>query len=213
MCTEFATSWRQSRRVWTNLPPAKSSCVVSAAWMHLSTVVTQFIILCYWAIEVGDKWRHNDVIVEKVINIEQNSRSQTAMAKLSTESVGSRRELVANSVHTADATQLDSWVASVVCSGHNVIVVTYIQCICEPYSGTQYCCCIQLCFNRQTGQFFWTYFMLARAWKWTLTTGPTNRLHEYANGYLVNCSTDYVLITYISKLIVLVNWLHILKPA
>ena len=46
----------------------------------------------------------NDVIVEKVINIDQNSRSQTAIesvwsvSKLSTESVGSRRELVANSV-------------------------------------------------------------------------------------------------------------------
>jgi len=52
--------------------------------------------------------------------MDQTSRSQTAMesilsvSKLSTESVGSRRELVANSVHTADAdaTQLDSWVAS-----------------------------------------------------------------------------------------------------
>jgi len=75
--------------------------------------------LCCWAIEVGDKWRHNDVIVEKVINIDQNSRSQTAMESiwsvsklLSIESVGSRRELVANCVHTADATQLDSRVAS-----------------------------------------------------------------------------------------------------
>jgi len=27
--------------------------------------------LCRWAIEVGDKWRDNDIIVEKVINIEQ----------------------------------------------------------------------------------------------------------------------------------------------
>jgi len=72
--------------------------------------------LCYWAIEVGDWWRHNDVIVDKVINVDQNSRSQTVMeyvwsvSKLSTKSVGSRRQLVANSVHTADAdaTQLDS---------------------------------------------------------------------------------------------------------
>ena len=45
----------------------------------------------------------NDVIYEKGINVDQNSRSQTAMesvwpvSKLSTESVGSRRELVANS--------------------------------------------------------------------------------------------------------------------
>jgi len=41
--------------------------------------------------------------------MDRNSRSQTAMesvwsvSKLSTESVGSRRELVANCVHTADA--------------------------------------------------------------------------------------------------------------
>ena len=45
------------------------------------------------------------VTVEKVINIDQTSRSQTAVesvwsvSKLSTESVGSRRELVANCVH------------------------------------------------------------------------------------------------------------------
>jgi len=56
------------------------------------------------------------VIVEKVINIDQNSRSQTAMESvwpvsiLSTESIGSRRKLVANCVHTADATQLHSFV-------------------------------------------------------------------------------------------------------
>ena len=43
-------------------------------------------------------------LLKNVINIDQNSRSQTAMesvwtvSKLSTESVGSRRELVANSV-------------------------------------------------------------------------------------------------------------------
>jgi len=59
-----------------------------------------------------------DVIVEKKVNnIEQNWLNQTAMesvwsvSKLSTESVGSRRELVVNCVvHTADAdtTQLDS---------------------------------------------------------------------------------------------------------
>jgi len=52
---------------------------------------------------------HNDVSVEKVINIDQNSDSQTAMesvwpvSKSSTESVRSRCELVANSVHTVDA--------------------------------------------------------------------------------------------------------------
>jgi len=29
--------------------------------------------------EVDDKWRHNDIIVEKVIDIDQNSRSQSVM--------------------------------------------------------------------------------------------------------------------------------------
>ena len=46
------------------------------------------------------------------------------VSELSTESVGIRRELVANNfcVHTADATQLHSFVASAspVCIGHNV---------------------------------------------------------------------------------------------
>ena len=46
----------------------------------------------------------------KNVNIDQNSRQTAMFSKLSTESVGSRRELVANRVHTADAdaTQLDS---------------------------------------------------------------------------------------------------------
>jgi len=36
-----------------------------------------YIFLCCWTIY---KWRHNDVIVEKVIDIDQNSHSQTAMS-------------------------------------------------------------------------------------------------------------------------------------
>ena len=118
VCAEFATSWRQSRRrVWTNLPTAKSSCVVLEVWTHPSAVVTPVgLLLSYWG--WWQKWRHSDVIVEKVINIDHNSRSQTAMESVwpVSKSVGicSRRELVTNSVHTADAdaTQLDSWVAS-----------------------------------------------------------------------------------------------------
>ena len=49
VCIEFATSWRQFRRVSTslnNLPTTKSSCVVSAVWTHQSSVVTQFPIFC-----------------------------------------------------------------------------------------------------------------------------------------------------------------------
>jgi len=55
-----------------------------------------------------------DVTVEKVINSLSIKihvvQPLCSVSKLSTESVGSRRELhvVANCVHTADATQLDS---------------------------------------------------------------------------------------------------------
>jgi len=68
-----------------------------------------------WAIGVGDKWRRNDVIVEKLsISIKIHVVKPLCSVSMSTESVSSRRELVANCVHTADAdaTQLDSWVAS-----------------------------------------------------------------------------------------------------
>jgi len=101
----------------------RCECPLRQSWPSF-----QFPFLCCSAIEVGDKWRHNDVIVEKVIDIDRNSHSQTikvSVSKLSTESAGSRRELVANSVHTADATtQLDSWVASAVCIGHKYIYNT-----------------------------------------------------------------------------------------
>jgi len=36
------------------------------------------VLYCCWASN-GNRWRHNDVIDEKVINIDQNSRSQTAI--------------------------------------------------------------------------------------------------------------------------------------
>ena len=70
---------------------------------------------------------HYVVIVEKFINIYQNSRSEIAMdsvwsvSKLSIESVGSRRELVANIVFTPPTpTRQNSFVASTsaVCIGH-----------------------------------------------------------------------------------------------
>jgi len=88
------------------------------AWPATPLVVTQFTISC--AVEllrlvtsdnISDNITHiMTVIVEKVINIYQNSRGQTAkesvwsVSKLLTESVNSCRELVANCVHTADAT-------------------------------------------------------------------------------------------------------------
>jgi len=59
--------------------------------------------LCCWAIEVGDKWWHNDVIVEKNLSISIKIhvvKLLCSVYKLSTESVSSRHELVANCVHT-----------------------------------------------------------------------------------------------------------------
>jgi len=98
-----------------------------------SAVVTQFTISCAveLLIEVGDRWRHSDVIVEKVVNIDETSRSQTAMESQVQQSsfqiviVRIRRQSSRAScefiLHTADAdaTQLDSWVASAVCIGYN----------------------------------------------------------------------------------------------
>jgi len=56
-----------------------------------------------------DNFFNNDLIMSSLLKKFSNSRSQTDMesvwpvSKLSTESVGSRRELIANCVHTADA--------------------------------------------------------------------------------------------------------------
>jgi len=87
---------------WTHRRHRRDSTVelsrVGAVNKPVSSRDPVYNFLCCWAIEVGDKWRHNDVIVEKVINVDQNSRSQTAVesvwsvSKLSTESVGSCRE-------------------------------------------------------------------------------------------------------------------------
>jgi len=79
--------------------------------------MTQFTIAC--AVELLRLVTIDDImtsLLKKIINIDQNLRSQTTMesvwsvTKLLTEYVGGRRELVANFVHTADAdaTQLDS---------------------------------------------------------------------------------------------------------
>ena len=57
------------------------------------------------------------------IHVFKLMESVWAVSKLSIESVGSRRELVANCVHTDDATQFDSFVASAsaVCIGHKQV--------------------------------------------------------------------------------------------
>ena len=97
--------------------------VASAVWTHPWAVATQFTISVllsnwgWWQVTLLEKLSVSIKIhVVKPLYME----SVRSVSKLSIESVSSRRELVANSVHTADAdvTQLDSWVASVVCIGH-----------------------------------------------------------------------------------------------
>jgi len=97
--------WRRRRRCEQNSQLAHDDCrrirstILKLTNRPLAFDYTSFDR--YW--EHFQQWRHYVVIVEKVTNIYQNSRSQTAMesiwpvSKLSTESVGSRRELVANS--------------------------------------------------------------------------------------------------------------------
>ena len=109
---------------YTPPTPTRRNCFVASAWAvwtefatiswrlptdsvdNLETDQTDSIAFDYT--NFNRYWRHYVVIDEKFINIYQNSRSQPAMesvwsvSKLSTESVGSRHEIVANSVHTAD---------------------------------------------------------------------------------------------------------------
>ena len=70
----------------------------------------------------------NDWLYDRAV-INLLLESVLSVSELSTETVGSRRELVANCVHTADATQLDSFVASAsaVCIGHKVVLLTSIN--------------------------------------------------------------------------------------
>ena len=106
VCRQFATSWRQFRQVWTNLPTAKSSCVVLAVWTHPSAVVTQFTISC--AVELASDDIMTSLLKKLSISIKIHViKPLCSVSKLTTESVGSRRELVANSctLHTADATR------------------------------------------------------------------------------------------------------------
>jgi len=47
VCTEFTTSWRRCRQVWTNLPTAKSSCDVSEVWTNRLAVVVSYLWIQY----------------------------------------------------------------------------------------------------------------------------------------------------------------------
>jgi len=105
---------------------------VSAVGTHPSAVVTQFTTSC--TVELLRLVTSDDIMTSLLkklsISIKIHVVSNRcgvrldSVSKLSTESVGSRRELVANYVHTADAdvTQLDSCDASsAVCFGHNSV--------------------------------------------------------------------------------------------
>jgi len=92
------------------------SRVVAAVWTHPSAVVTQFTISC--AVELLRLVTDDDKMTSLLkrlsksikIYVVKQLRNLCSVSKLSIEAVGSRRELVANCVHTADATQLDSCV-------------------------------------------------------------------------------------------------------
>jgi len=109
VCIEFATSWRQSRRVsasLNNLPTTKSSCVVSAVWtyMYQSSVVTQFPIFCDCASHIGCR-------IVNWVTTADGLYIYTPPTQL-------------------NSTQLDSWVASAsaVCTGYYLPRPTYKKC-------------------------------------------------------------------------------------
>jgi len=94
---------------WTNLPTA----IRVASWRRCerthrqSWPSLQFLVLLLTSDIMKSLLKSSQVKIHVV-------KPLCSVFKLSTESVGSCRELVANSVHTADAdaTQLDIWVAS-----------------------------------------------------------------------------------------------------
>ena len=119
VCIEFATSWRQSRRVWTIC--RQRSRVASCrrcertsrrqSWpsFQFSAPVTYRLQNC--------KLRHDSRRVcayHRHNSTRQDKFSTCSVSKFSSTVVGKRRELVANSIHTADATltQLNSTVES-----------------------------------------------------------------------------------------------------
>ena len=107
---------RQSRRVWTNLPTAKSSCVVSRRreyTTHPSAVVTQFTISSTAELlrSVTSDDIKNDVIFEKKLSISIKMHVVKPLSSLvSFQTVGSHRELVANFFTPPTPTRLNSTV-------------------------------------------------------------------------------------------------------
>ena len=75
--------------------------------------MTQFTISC--ADELLSLVTNDDIMTSLLKKLSISIKIH--VVELSTESVGSRRELVANSVHNADA---DATQPSAVCNGHNV---------------------------------------------------------------------------------------------
>ena len=77
-----------------------------ASWPSL-----HYFLHC-WAIEVGDKWRHNGVIVEKVTTIDQYSLWSLLGQFPNCRPIPSAVDMryCEFYIHAADATQVDSWV-------------------------------------------------------------------------------------------------------
>jgi len=82
--------------------------------------VTQFTLSC--AVELLRLVTSDDIMTSLLKKLSISIKIHVVkplclVSRLSTEYVGSRRKLVANRVHTADATQLDSGVASASADG------------------------------------------------------------------------------------------------
>ena len=68
------------------------------------------------------------ILIESHVVKPLSSLAVWSVSRLSTESVGSRRELVANSLHIADAGRRDdSWDASAVCTGYSISISGFVR--------------------------------------------------------------------------------------
>ena len=97
--------------------------------MHRSAVVTQFTISC--AVELLRLLTSDDIMTSLLKKLSILIKIHAMFSfKIVVRIRGSRCELVANCVYSADATQLDSFVASAVCIG--------LKCVCDVINNSDY---------------------------------------------------------------------------
>ena len=142
VCGQIASHCIISYAQYTPLTPTRLNCRAELRRRyerstHPSAIVTQFTRPC--AVELLRLVTSDDIMTSLLKKLSISTeihvvKPQCSVSKLSTESGnGSRRELVADCVHTADATQLDSCVASAsaVCSLLGIMWLANSAMICE----------------------------------------------------------------------------------